>query len=98
MKKLLIIFLLILAVFTFSGCAGTPEQANELNELSPEEIAAYNADPKNTDKIVCEKIRSTGTRVPQRVCLRQSTIDARNREAQEEMTRVQSGSKHIKID
>lgn len=97
MKKIFIISLFI-AGFIFSGCAGPQKQVNELSQLSSKEIAAYNADPKNTDKIVCQKLTSTGTRVPQRICQRQSTIDARARLDQEALKKVQDGSKHIKID
>ena len=80
MKSLLFVFLLMVC-FVFLSCAST-YPVNGLNSLSDEEIEAYNSNPNNTDKIVCTKEAQIGTRVPKRVCRKQSVMDARARQDQ----------------
>ena len=92
MKSLLIVYLLIVGL-AFLGCTST-HQVTGLNKLSNEEIKAYNSDPNNTDKIVCKKETVIGTRVPKRVCRKQSEIDERARQDQRTVERIQSGSTH----
>lgn len=51
--------------------------------------AADTAGTAEEDPLVCENIIRTGTRVAQRVCMRQSQIDARARSSQETLGDVQ---------
>jgi len=92
MKSSLIVYILI-AGLAFFGCTST-HQVSGLNKLSDEEIKAYNADPRNTDKIVCEKETRIGTRVPKRVCRKQSEIDERARQDQRTTEEIQGESTH----
>jgi len=89
MKNLLILFLLVV-VFAYFGCAST-QQVNRLNNLTDEQIAAYNSNPKNTDKIVCTKESQIGTRIPKRVCRKESAIAQRARADQQAVEKMQSG-------
>ena len=41
------------------------------------------------DPLVCKKVTQTGTRVAQRICMRQSKIEANQRDAQEMLGEVQ---------
>jgi len=95
MKKIFIVFILI-AGFVLSGCASTSE-ADKLSKLSGKEIEAYNSNPDNTDKIVCRNEISTGTRIPKRVCHKQSSIAQRSRQDQDELQKIQSHSIQRKI-
>jgi len=87
MKSLFIVFLLMIGL-AFFGCAST-YPVNGLNSLSDEEIEAYNSNPNNTDKIVCGKEEQIGTRVPKRICRKQSVMDERARQDQEIIRDIQ---------
>ncbi len=89
MKKLLIVYLLII-FSAFLGCTTPTNQGLNLNKLSDAEIAAYNNDPNNTDKIVCKNEADIGSRIPNRVCRMQSSIDNRSRQDQRALENVQS--------
>ena len=86
MNKLFIIFFII-AVFSFLACTST-HQSNSLNKLSMKEIKAYNNDPNNTDKIVCKNETPTGSKIPKKVCRRESSIDNRSRKDQQTLENV----------
>jgi hypothetical protein len=91
-KSLLIVYLLIVGL-AFLGCTST-HQVTGFNTLSDEEIEAYNSDPNNTDKIVCKYETAIGTRVPKRICRKQSEIDKRSRQDQRTLEEIQSESTH----
>ena len=95
MKSLFIVFILIVGL-AFFGCASTP-QVKGLNDFTDEEIEAYNNDPNNIDKIVCREEKQIGTRVPKRVCHKQSTIDKRARQDQGIVQDIHSESTHYPI-
>lgn len=78
MKRMIIGCLLMVAIFTV-GCttANSKRSTNDLNSLSREEIEAYNANPENTDKIVCTEEKIVGSSIPKRVCHMESTIKDR---------------------
>jgi hypothetical protein len=89
MKNLLILFLLVVG-FAYFGCASS-QQGNRLNNLTDEQIAAYNSNPKNTDKIVCTKESQIGTLIPKRVCRKESEIAQRAQADQQTVEKIQSG-------
>ena len=91
MKKSIILFFLITG-FIFSGCATTPQDSGliDINELSKEQIEAYNNNPNNTNKIVCKKEKPVGSHLPTRVCRLQASIDDRSQQDQEELRRIRS--------
>jgi hypothetical protein len=89
MKNLLILFLLV-AGFACFGCASSQQDIRP-NNLTDEQIAAYNSDPKNTDKIVCTKESHVGTLIPKRVCRKESEIAQRARADQQTVEKIQSG-------
>ena len=89
MKSLLILSLLI-AGLTFLACTSV-HQVNSLNKLSNEEVAAYNSNPNNIDKIVCTVETPIGSRVPKRICRKASSIDDRTRQDQQTVQKIQSG-------
>ena len=91
-KSLLIVYLLIVGL-AFLGCTSTHQVAG-LNTLSDEALEAYNSDPNNTDKIVCKYETAIGTRVPKRVCRKQSDIDERSRQDQRTVEEIQAGATH----
>jgi hypothetical protein len=91
-KSLLIMYILIVGL-AFLGCTSTHQTIN-LNKLSNEAIEAYNSDPNNTDKIVCKDEESIGTRIPKRVCRKQSSIDERTRRDQRTIEEIQAGATH----
>lgn len=73
-----------------SHTAVTPETDGELvasrSEAASEPAAAAAA---GDDPIVCKRVVQTGTRVAQRICSRQSELDAKQRDAQEMLGEVQ---------
>ncbi len=89
MKNLLILSLLIIGL-TLLACTSV-HQVNSLNKLTNKEIAAYNNNPNNIDKIVCTNEASIGTRVPKRVCRKESSIDDRSQTDQQTVRKIQSG-------
>jgi hypothetical protein len=88
-KNLLIPGLLI-AGLTLFACTSV-HQVNSLDKLTNKEIAAYNSNPNNTDKIVCTNEASIGTRVPKRICRKESSIDDRTQADQQTVRKIQSG-------
>ena len=46
------------------------------------EIEAYNADPNNKIKIICEKIKPTGSNIPRMMC--QTSVQRENRRRQDQ--------------
>ncbi len=88
--KIVILAFIMLVNLIFSSCASNHQVVN-LKKLTNEEIEAYNADPKNTDKIVCIKENPIGTRIPKRVCSLQSSIDERTRQDQQSLQKIQAG-------
>ncbi|MBN1830951.1 MAG: hypothetical protein JW896_02470 [Deltaproteobacteria bacterium] len=92
MKSLFIVYLLIMGL-AFLGCTST-RPVGGLNNLSDEDIEAYNSNPNNTDKIVCRNEPQIGTRVPKRVCRKESEIIRRARQDQRTLERIQSDSIH----
>ena len=89
MKNLLILSLLIVGL-AFLACTSV-HQVNSLDKLSNEEVAAYNSNPNNIDKIVCTNEMPIGTRVPKRVCRKASSIDDRTLQDQQTVRKIQSG-------
>ncbi len=92
MKKLLIASLLIVGL-AFHGCTSN-RQVTGLSKLSNEEIEAYNSDPNNTDKIVCQIETPIGSRIPKRVCRKASSIDTRTRQDQRTLEEIKAGATH----
>lgn len=90
-KNAVIVYLLI-AGLAFSGCTSTIQGNNRLEGLTDEEIEAYNSDPSNTDKIVCTEEAPIGSRIPKRVCRKESAIDSRSRMDQQALEKIQAGS------
>ena len=83
MDRMIIGCLLILGIVT-AGCA-TTNSTNDLNRLSKKQIAAYNANPENTDKIVCTREKPVGSNIPKTVCRKESKIVDRQFKDQEAM-------------
>ena len=93
MERMIIGCLLILGIVTV-GCA-TTKSTNDLNRLSKKEIAAYNANPENTDKIVCKSEKPVGSNIPKRVCHKESKIKDRRFKDQEALKEVQRNTPPI---
>jgi len=70
------------------GCT-TTHQPTSLNDLSKEEIEAYNNDPKHTDKIVCKYETPIGSRISKKVCRLESTIEKRRQRDQQTADKIQ---------
>ena len=90
MRRFVFGCIIAIGLFVF-GCAAAQERAR-INNMSDEEVEAYNADPNNTDKIICKKEKPTGSNIPRRICRKQSWIDERAAHDQrviEEFTRHQ---------
>ena len=88
MNKLLYIYIII-AVLVFLGCVSTNPKIN-INKLSDKEIKTYNSNPNNTNKIVCKKEMPIGSRIPERVCRMESSIDERSRQDQQSLKEIQN--------
>ncbi len=71
-----------------SACA-TTDGAINLNTISPEEVAAYNADPNNTDKIICKDEKPIGSSITRRNCYMESSLDDAEREGARAIEEVQ---------
>lgn len=95
MKNLLTLYLLIL-ILACLGCTSHP-RPNSLNKLSSEEVEAYNSNPNNTDKIVCKTESAIGTRIPNRVCRKESSIEVRSLRDQRAIERIQSDATHTTL-
>ena len=87
MERMIIGCLLIVGIVTV-GCA-TTNSTKDLNRLSKKEVAAYNANPENTDKIVCTKEKPIGSKIPKRVCHMESKIKDRQFRDQQVMQEIQ---------
>lgn len=72
-----------------SHTAATPETDGELLASSSETADESAAAVAVEDPMVCKRIAQTGTRVAQRICMRQSQIDKSQRDAQEMLGEVQ---------
>lgn len=83
MERMIFGCLLIVGIVTV-GCT-TTNSTNDLNNLSKKEVAAYNANPENTDKIVCTKEKPVGSNIPKRVCHKESKIMDRQLHDQQAM-------------
>lgn len=90
MKTLTLTLFIALGAFAAS-CAGTetgnfatvPQVDENGNPIDWEkEIEAYNADPNNEIKIICEKVVPTGSHIPVTRC--QTTAQKKNRERQDQ--------------
>lgn len=68
--------------------AVTPDASGE-PMASSNEAAGESAAVVEDDPIVCERVTQIGTRVAQRICKRQSQIDAEKRAAEEVLGEVQ---------
>lgn len=88
MGRLLIGSILIVG-FTLLGCATTTKPTTSLNDLSNDEIKAYNSDPNNTDRIVCEYKATVGTRIKKKTCYRESAMRKRSQSDQEAIQDLQ---------
>ncbi len=86
MKRIIIGGLLI-AGMLMAGCAATNSanskkitkstSARDLDGFSKKAIAAYNANPENTNKIVCTNEKPVGSSIPKRICHWESSIKDR---------------------
>lgn len=100
MKPMVIGCLLILGIVTV-GCTTTKStndlnsHRRDLNKLSKKEIAAYNANPENTDKIVCKKEKPVGSNIPERVCYSVSRIKDRQARDQQALKTFQGNAPPI---
>lgn len=73
-----------------SHTAVAPEAASGDMVASHGDVASAPAAAANEDDpIVCKKVVQTGTRVAQRICMRQSQVEANQRDAQEMLGEVQ---------
>ncbi len=90
MVKNLLILSLLIAGLTLSACTSA-RHVKSLDNLTNKEIATYNSNPNNTDKIVCTNEASIGTRVPKRICRKESSIDDRTQTDQQTVRKIQSG-------
>ena len=59
------------------------------NRLSKQEIAAYNANPENTYKIVCEKHKPVGSNILKTECYKVSKANERRSQDQDALRRIQ---------
>ena len=83
------IVICLLASFLFViGCEAA-RQAARMNNMTDEEVEAYNADPNNTDKIVCKKEKPIGSNIPRRVCHKESYLEDRTRQDQRAIDEIQ---------
>lgn len=87
MERMIIGCLLVVGIVTV-GCA-TTNSTYDLNRLSKKEVAAYNANPENTDKIVCTKEKPVGSKIPKRVCHKESKIKDRQSQDQQALKEIQ---------
>ena len=87
MEKLLIGAFVVICLFAL-GCAAMQEQAR-LNSLTDEQVAEYNADPNNEDKIVCNEEKPIGSNIPKRTCTKQSDLDERTAQDQKAVEQMQ---------
>jgi len=94
MMKSLLIMCFIISVLAFPGCTATIQVKNSLDNLSDEEIKAYNSDPNNIDKIVCTIETPIGPRIFKRVCRKESSIDEGRRLDLRTLETIQTGSTH----
>lgn len=65
------------------------EKYDEFADMSKADVAKFNADPKNENKIICRDEKPTGTNIPQRVCYWESQLEERTRADQREIRRRQ---------
>ena len=87
MERMIIGCLLIVGIVTV-GCA-TTNSTYDLNRLSKKEVAAYNANPENTDKIVCTKEKPVGSNRPRKECRKVSKIRDRQSQDQQALKEIQ---------
>lgn len=73
---------LIVVVFSVGVAAAKPE-------LKPE---AKSGDAVKTDKVVCKKVKVTGSHFSKRICQKQSAWKRMEREAQRVMKRLEAGT------
>ena len=93
MKRIVIGWLLI-AGMLIVGCATTNSEkitvsTRDLDGFSRKEIAAYNANPENKNKIICSNEKPVGSNLPKRVCRWESAIRDRESQSQAVMQDVQ---------
>lgn len=92
MSKLSILLILVLGFLVIS-CATTSTGERETVKLPTvdedgnpidwaKEIEAYNADPNNEIKIICEKYTPTGSHIPRTMC--QTTVQKENRRREDQ--------------
>jgi hypothetical protein len=87
--------LVVMGIFA-AGCATTNStndvnrfsRDNDLSRLSKKEIAAYNANPDNTDKIVCTSEKPVGSNIPVRECHFESKIKERQEKDQQALREI----------
>ena len=87
MERMIIGCLLIVGIVT-AGCT-TTNSAYDLNRLSKKEIAAYNANPENTDKIVCTNYKPVGSNIRKKECHLESKIKDRRLQDQQALQGIQ---------
>lgn len=94
MKRLIFWCIFVVGLTALIGCATGKEQATKsqgdnISRFTAAEVKAYNADPRNTDKIVCKKEKPIGSNIPIRVCHRESSIENRTRRDQRTIVEMQ---------
>jgi len=95
MKRLMFWCVVVISLIALIGCATGKEQTTKhlkgdnINEFTSSEVRAYNADPKNTDRIVCRKEKPMGSIIPKRVCYRESLIEDRSQKDQRAIVEMQ---------
>jgi hypothetical protein len=93
-RRLMVVFC---AALLGSACT-TPANRAAVGTQVPGDMAAAGGDAATAptvaataeeDPLVCEMVVQTGTRVAQRICMRQSQLDANKRDADEMLGEVQ---------
>ena len=95
MKRLIFWCVFFISLTALIGCATGKEQetkrlkGDNINEFTSAEVRAYNADPKNTDKIVCRKEKPLGSIIPKQVCYKKASMENRTRRDQRTIVEIQ---------
>jgi hypothetical protein len=86
--------------FVTAGCATKNSSVDlnnlsrnyDLSKLSRKQVVAYNANPENTDKIVCTTEKPIGSNIPKRVCYWESKIKDRQNKDQQSLREIKNNA------
>ncbi len=88
-------FVVCSAILFTTACSTPSSRTAAAPESAGDAVAATSADSSQpvplavSDPLVCKRVVQTGTRVAQRICQRQSQIDAKKQAAQDLLKEVQ---------